>query len=212
MTSAPTPAPHVGVAHRTRGTIVRSATLIIGFIAVLWLLEGIDTLDHHGLDQWGIQPRDTEGLRGIAFAPLLHAGWEHLASNSLPALVLGFVGLLAGTARFVSVTALVWVVSGAGVWVTGGAHTIVIGLSGVIFGWMTYLLLRGFFNRDVVEILVGVVLLVVYGGILWGVLPGQQGISWQAHLFGAVGGVLAAALLGRRRQPKSAEVDAITHI
>ncbi|GAA4386971.1 rhomboid family intramembrane serine protease [Tsukamurella soli] len=169
------------------------------FVAALWLIEGINVLDHNGLDSWGIVPRNTDGLRGIAFAPLLHAGWGHLMANSVPALVLGFVGLVAGAARFLSATVLVWVVSGIGVWLTGGSNTVVIGLSGVLFGWMTYVVLRGFLSRDLLWSLVGVVLLVLYGGMLWGVIPGQVGISWQAHLWGAIGGVLAAVLLRRRR-------------
>lgn len=192
----------------------RAAAAIIAFVALLWVLEGVDTVMNNALDQWGIRPRQEEGLRGIAFAPLLHGGWQHLAANSVPALVLGFVGLVAGAARFVVATALIWLFSGAGVWLTGGTNTLVVGLSGVIFGWMTYLVARGLFTRKIVDVVVGLALLVVYGGMLWGVFPGDPGISWQAHLWGAVGGVIAAVWLGRRsraavRSRKSSEVGSI---
>lgn len=194
--------------------MARAAGAIIAFVALLWVLEGVDVALNHALDQWGIRPREEDGLRGIAFAPLLHGGWEHLAANSVPALVLGFVGLVAGATRFVVATALIWLVSGVGVWLTGGTNTLVVGLSGVLFGWMTYLAARGVFTRKIVDVVVGLALLVIYGGMLWGVLPGQPGISWQAHLWGAVGGVLAAIWLGRRsrsalRSGKSREVGAI---
>ncbi|BDH56437.1 rhomboid family intramembrane serine protease [Tsukamurella sp. PLM1] len=178
--------------------------MVAVFVAALWGIEVVDTLAGNSLDQWGIHPRDGgEAVRGIALAPLLHGGWEHLAANSVPALILGFVGLVAGAGRFLLATVLIWVVSGVGVWFTGGANTVVIGLSGVLFGWMTYLVARGLFTRKPVDLIVGVVLMLLYGGMLWGVLPGQQGVSWQAHLWGAVGGVLAAVLLGRRSRAKS---------
>ncbi len=187
-------------ARRVAGsTAGRSAVLIAVFVAALWLIEVIDTVGGNSLDQWGIHPRQGgEAVRGIALAPLLHHGWEHLAANSVPALILGFVGLIAGAGRFLFATAIVWVVSGVGVWLTGGTNTVVIGLSGVLFGWMTYLAARGLFTRRPLDLIVGVALMVLYGGMLWGVLPGQPGVSWQAHLWGAVGGVLAAILLGRR--------------
>jgi len=107
--------------------------------------------------------------------------------------VLGFLVLLGGLARFGAVTATVWLVSGIGVWLLGGTNTVVVGASGLAFGWLAYIIVRGVFTRSLVQIALGLVILVVYGGLLWGVLPGASGVSWQAHLFGAVGGILAAA-------------------
>ncbi|KXO91599.1 rhombosortase (plasmid) [Tsukamurella tyrosinosolvens] len=185
-------------------TAGRSAIVVAVFIAALWGIEVVDAVAGNSLDQWGIHPRvGSDAVRGIAAAPLLHGGWEHLAANSVPALILGFLGLIAGAGRFLLATAIIWLVSGVGVWLTGGTNTVVIGLSGVLFGWMTYLALRGLFTRKPLDIIVGVTLMVLYGGMLWGVLPGQPGVSWQAHLWGAVGGVLAAVLLGRRARTES---------
>ncbi len=192
-------------ARRVAGsTAGRSAIVVAVFVAALWGIEVVDTVAGNSLDQWGIHPRDGgDAVRGIALAPLLHGGWEHLAANSVPALILGFLGLIAGAGRFLLATAIIWLVSGVGVWVTGGTNTVVIGLSGVLFGWMTYLAVRGLFTRKPLDLIVGVTLMVLYGGMLWGVLPGQPGVSWQAHLWGAVGGVLAAVLLGRRARTES---------
>lgn len=185
-------------------TAGRSAIVVAVFVAALWGIEVVDAVAGNSLDQWGIHPRvGSDAVRGIAAAPLLHGGWEHLAANSVPALILGFLGLIAGAGRFLLATAVIWLVSGVGVWLTGGTNTVVIGLSGVLFGWMTYLALRGLFTRKPLDIIVGVTLMVLYGGMLWGVLPGQPGVSWQAHLWGAVGGVLAAVLLGRRARTES---------
>ncbi|WP_461168060.1 rhomboid family intramembrane serine protease [Tsukamurella serpentis] len=197
-----------GTRSRSAGrAVVRSMIAIGVFVAGLWLLEGIDTAMGNALDQWGIHPRGPEAVRGVALAPLLHGGWGHLAANSVPALILGFVGLVAGVWRFAFATAVIWLVSGVGVWFTGGTGTVVVGLSGVLFGWMTYLAVRGLFTRKPLDLTVGLALMLLYGGMLWGVLPGQPGVSWQAHLWGAVGGILAAVLLGRRSRTGGAARD-----
>jgi membrane associated rhomboid family serine protease len=185
-----------------------AAQVIVGFVALLYLVELVDTLDRNRLDGYGIRPREVDGLDGIVFAPLLHHGWAHLAANTVPLLVFGFLILLAGVARWVAVTAVVWVVGGVGTWVTGQPHSLHLGASVLAFGWLVYLLLRGIFARDAAQVALGAILLFLYGGILYGVLPGQPGISWQGHLFGALGGALAAYRLGatdrlsRRRQPQ----------
>ncbi|MFT4470603.1 rhomboid family intramembrane serine protease [Arthrobacter sulfonylureivorans] len=148
----------------------------------------------------GIAPRRLDGLDGVLFAPLLHADTSHLLSNILPLLVLGFLTLLEGIRRFLVVLSCSWLASGLGVWLTGAGLTI--GASGLVFGLLTYLLVRGFYNRSWRQILLAVVIFIFYGSVLWGVLPtAVPGISWQAHLFGAAGGVIAAVLL-RRRQPR----------
>lgn len=171
----------------------------VAFVAVLWAAEIIDTALNHRLDGEGISPGTVDGLAGILFAPLLHAGFGHLMANTVPLLVLGFLVLLSGVGRWAAVTAIVWLVGGLGTWMFGGWATMHIGASGIVFGWLAYLILRGLFTRSPGEIVVGVAVAVVYGGLLWGVLPGQPGISWQGHLFGAVGGVLAAWGLADRR-------------
>jgi membrane associated rhomboid family serine protease len=182
------------------GWVVGGAT-VISFVALLYVIEVWDQLSGHTLDRNGIRPLETDGLKGIIFAPLLHADWQHLAANTGPALVLGFLVSLAGMARFVWATAIIWIVGGVGTWLIGDLgsqyETNHIGASGLIFGWLTFLLIFGFFVRNAAQITIGIVVLFVYGGILWGVLPGTFGVSWQGHLCGAVAGVIAAYLLSK---------------
>lgn len=176
----------------------RALALVGGFVVLLWVLEIIDAAAGHRLDEYGVQPRDGEGLLGVLFAPLLHAGWTHLESNTVPVLVLGFLVLVTGIARGLAATGVIWLVGGLGTWLIGPPATVHLGASVLVFGWLTYLIVRGFLHGRGVEIVIGVVVLLVWGGLLWGVLPGTPGVSWQGHLFGAVGGLVAAwGLRGR---------------
>jgi membrane associated rhomboid family serine protease len=168
-------------------------------VGVLWLVEGVDQADSHRLDQHAIEPRSGEGLVGIFLAPFLHANWAHLASNTIPFFVLGLVVLLDGWRRWGAITLWIVVVSGATVWLIAPAGTVTLGASGVILGWLTYLLARGFYTRAPGQIAIGVVVLLFYGTVLLGVLPTDSGISWQAHLGGAIGGLIAASR--QRRHP-----------
>jgi membrane associated rhomboid family serine protease len=194
-TSVPASPPPPGAKKvpRKRASWQTAALLVGSFAIMLYVLEFVDVVvPNHPLDQLGIEPREADGLWGIAFAPVLHFGWEHLIANTIPVLILGFLTLVAGIARGIYATAIIWVVGGVGVWLTGGAGTNHAGASVLIFGWLTYLLARGLFTRSITQILIGLAVLAVYGGVLWGVLPSDSGVSWQGHLFGAIGGLIAA--------------------
>ncbi|GAA2951953.1 rhomboid family intramembrane serine protease [Kitasatospora cinereorecta] len=190
---------------RTRATTTATARAVTAgavmsaWIALLWLLEGIDTTTGHSLDTYGISPREPSELLDVVPAAFLHSGWEHVASNSVPLLVLGFIAALAGIRRFAAVVLLVIVTGGLGVWLTAPPDTVTLGASGVVFGLFGYLLVRGFVDRRPLDIVVGVIIAAVYGSLLWGVLPTDSGISWQGHLFGLMGGVAAAFVLRRPR-------------
>jgi membrane associated rhomboid family serine protease len=171
------------------------ALIVIGsFTVLLYLIEIVDAAMSGRLDQFGIQPRAVGGLDGILWAPLLHHGWAHLFANTLPVLVFGFLAMSNGVGQWVAVTLTIWLFSGIGVWLIGADGT-TIGASGLAFGWLAFLLVRGIFNRALGQILVAVVLFLYWGSTLLGVLPGDPGVSWQAHLFGAIGGILAAWLV-----------------
>lgn len=182
---------------------VVGGTTILTFVALLYLVELIDQLSGSRLDVNGIRPLKTDGLWGVIFAPLLHANWHHLMANTIPLLVLGFLMTLAGLSRFVWATAIIWILGGLGPWLIGNVGsscgpTDHIGASGLIFGWLAFLLVFGLFVRKGWDIVIGLVVLFVYGGILLGAMPvlGQcGGVSWQGHLSGAVAGVVAAYLL-----------------
>jgi membrane associated rhomboid family serine protease len=175
-----------------------AALIMLLLLGGLWMLELLDQLSGNQLDQLGIHARDVDGMPEIFTAPFLHAGWDHLISNSLPFVVLGFLVLLSGLARWFVSSLIIIIISGMTAWLMTPENTIILGASGLIFGWLTYLLARGIWSRRPAQVAVAVIVLLLYGGLIWGVLPGTAGVSWQAHLGGAVGGVLAAWLLHRR--------------
>ena len=186
----------------TASHIETQVKIIGGFIVLIWGLELIDQLLlRHRLDRLGIVPRTQLGLRGILFAPLLHGTWNHLMANTLPFAVLGWLTLLQGVPEFTIVTAVVWVVSGLGVWLFAAPHTLHVGASGIIFGYFGFLLSRSYFEQDLRSAAVSVVVALLYGPLIWGILPSRRrGISWQGHLFGFVGGILIARYLPELRQ------------
>lgn len=177
---------------------------VIGLLAataLLWVVEAADAVLPAEFDEAGIVPRDGDGLMGILLAPFLHADFGHLAANTVPLVVLGILAAIAGTARFVLATVIIVVVSGLGVWLTAPSNSVTVGASGVVFGYLGYVLARAVFERSLLYAGVAIAVVLVYGGLVWGVLPGAAGVSWQGHLFGLIGGVLAAWLLrgGRRK-------------
>jgi membrane associated rhomboid family serine protease len=176
-------------------TWVTAAVVSGAFVVLLYVVELADVIADHRLDRLGVEPRSADGLWGILFAPVLHGGWTHLEANTVPALVLGFLVLFSGIAKGLEATAVIWVVGGVGVWLVAPTNSIHLGASVLIFGWLVYLMLRGIWTRRVGQIILGIMLFLLYGTLLLGVLPGQPGISWQGHLFGAVGGGLAAWLI-----------------
>lgn len=192
-----------GAAHPAPGSRWARAkdacVLMVGWVALLWVLEVIDAASGHALDTFGVSPREVGELRDVVPAALVHFGFDHLAANSVPLLVLGFLAALSGIRRFLAVVAVIVLVSGLGVWLTAPSHSTTAGASGVVFGLFGYLLLRGFVDRRVGDIVVGLLVGAAYGSILWGVLPTTAGVSWQGHLFGLLGGVAAAFALRRPR-------------
>ncbi|MFJ6721164.1 MULTISPECIES: rhomboid family intramembrane serine protease [unclassified Streptomyces] len=172
------------------------------WVALLWVIEAVDYATGHALDAYGITARETDGLGGIPLAPFLHFGFDHVASNSLPLLVLGFVAALGGIRRFLAVSAVITLADGLAVWLISPSHSVTAGASGLIFGLFGYLLVRGFVERRPLGVVVGLALAAVWGTtFLSGVLPTDSMISWQAHLFGLVAGVATAFLFRRPPRP-----------
>jgi len=187
----------------TTAARARQGLVVVGsFVAFLYAVEFVNTLMLHSLNRvFGLRPRTPEGLVDILTFPLLHASLAHLFSNTLPLIIFGFLVFLSGLRVFLTALAASWLGSGLTVWLIGG-YNITVGASGLVFGLFAFLLVRGFLNRHWGQILLSVVLFLAYGGILFGVLPTVAGyVSWQAHLGGAAGGVIAALLLRRRATP-----------
>jgi membrane associated rhomboid family serine protease len=200
MASTPTPI-------RSRRSLVpprqsvEGLALLVGIVALMWLIEVLNSLDHNALDNdGGIIPRNLDRLWAVFTAPLLHASFQHLIDNTVPFVFMGVIIALRGAARLAVVTLVVVVIGGLGTWLIAPAGTQTVGASGVVFGYATYLFARGLFDRSLLEILVGIVVGVVWGGALVASVVPHTGVSWQAHVCGAVGGVVAAWLLAGRRQ------------
>jgi membrane associated rhomboid family serine protease len=179
------------------GRRVKIQALVMGVsLGLIWLVSSLDLILLGGtLSRYGIRPRLWDGLWGVLWMPFLHGSFGHLFANSVPFAVLGWLVILRRTSDFFVVTAVALVISGLGVWLTGPWQSVHVGASGLVFGYFGFLLLRGYFERSLYAILLAVLVFLVYGGLIWGVLPQQNGISWQAHLFGFFGGALAARLL-----------------
>ncbi len=184
------------------GRKLRNQAIILGaFVALIWFLELVDWLILDGsLDALGVRPRSLDGLKGIIFMPFLHSGMGHLLANTIPFIVLGAVVMVRRTSDIFLVAAVTIVVSGLGVWLFGGSNSVHIGASGLIFGFFGFILLRAYFEWSMGYFLLAAIVAVMYSGLIWGVLPTQAGVSWQGHLFGFIGGVLAAYLLSKRQK------------
>ncbi len=177
-------------------TAATQVVILFACVVFAWCVELVDRVAFGGsLERFGIHPRDMASLWGILAAPVLHVGWVHLAANTVPFVVLGWLVMLRRISDFVVVSAIAILIGGLGVWLVGAPNSIHVGASGLIFGYLGYLLARGYFERSLWAIVLAVAALILYGGVLWGVLPGQTGISWEGHLFGFLSGVAAARLL-----------------
>jgi membrane associated rhomboid family serine protease len=197
---------------------MRPAAFTLGGLATVMLfVQIVNSLMHYELNaRFGLISRSVAGLDGILFAPLLHGGWGHLLGNLVPLLIFGLLLFVGGVRQFVVVTLFVWLVSGIGVWLAGPSHTVTIGASALVFGWLAFLIGRGVFTRNIGQILIGLVLLVLWGGLFWtGIVTtavkdfvGVTGVSWQGHLFGAIGGVLAAFMVARADGPRRKKIAA----
>ncbi|MFF8385636.1 rhomboid family intramembrane serine protease [Streptomyces kanasensis] len=194
----------VTAGRRGRTRVKAAAGLVAGLVALLWVLEGVDVLTGHALDAYGVSPREVVELRDVVPSAFLHFGFDHVAANSGPLLVFGFLAALRGVRRFLAVVAFVVVVDGLGVWLVSPAYTNTAGASGLVFGLFGYLVARGFADRRALDVLVGLVVAASWGStVLLGISPAQSGVSWQGHLFGLVAGVAAAFVLRRRPAGRS---------
>ncbi len=178
---------------------LKTQVQILGsMVALMWASTLLNLFLLRGsLLEFGIIPRTIIGLRGILFAPFLHAGLGHLMANTLPFVILGWLVLVRATEDFFMVTAIAMGVGGLGTWLLAGPRTVHVGASGLVFGYLGYLLLRGYFERSFAASFISIVVAVAYGSLILGVLPTVPGVSWQGHLFGFLGGGLAARFLAK---------------
>ncbi|MEO0892045.1 MAG: rhomboid family intramembrane serine protease [Pseudomonadota bacterium] len=173
-------------------TVLLRLMILAGFVAAIWVIQVINSALGYGLNpDFGLIPRRIVGLDGILAMPLLHVSYPHLIANTLPLLLMGALIALTATRALWWVNGIIICLGGALVWALG-SHAIHVGASGLVFGWFGFLVVRGLVDRSFITLATSLLIAVAYGSILWGVLPGQDGISWEAHLFGALAGGVAA--------------------
>ena len=181
--------------------VLKEFKILFASVAVFWAIEILDFFVFNGsLDRYGIQPRETIGLLGILFAPLLHGGFGHLIANTIPFVTLGWLTMIQETSDFFIVSLVSALVGGLGVWLFGGANSVHIGASILIYGYLGFLLLRGYFQKNFPSIALSIFVAIAYGSFIWGVFPSQMGVSWQGHLFGFIGGAIAARMVAKEKK------------
>ncbi|AFH52609.1 Rhomboid family protein [Corynebacterium pseudotuberculosis 267] len=180
-----------------RKRLADATVLALGYVVVIWAVHIVNTVFFGGTlaQELGVHPLDGSSIWHIFTSPLVHGSYMHISANTLPGLIFVFLIGLSGRRPFWEVTMITAVVGGMGTWIFGGIGTTHIGAPGLIYGWLAYLVVRGIFNKSFSQVVLGVVLAFMYGGLIWGVLPGDVGVSWQAHLFGAIGGLIAGATI-----------------
>ena len=175
--------------------------ILLAIVAVFWLVEIVDFLIFKGeLDKFGIQPRNITGLGGLVFAPFLHGGFPHLIANTIPFVTLGWLTMIQETSDFYIVSIIAAIFGGLGVWLLGGSNSIHIGASILIYGYLGFLLLRGYFQKNLPSIILSVIVFFLYGGLIFGIFPSRMGISWEGHLFGFIGGAIAAWAISKEKK------------
>ncbi|MDA8975139.1 rhomboid family intramembrane serine protease [Akkermansiaceae bacterium] len=201
------PNPSVLLSDHRRAQLVKALkdnlVLLLGAVAVTWGIEILNTIFLGYFDRYGIQPCSITGLSGVLTSPFLHLGFGHLISNTLPSIMLGGLVLIGGWRVFLKATLFIILTGGLALWLLGPSATNHIGASGLIFGYLGFLLARGIVEKSLFGIVVSVVILLLYGRILCGVFPGQPGITWPRHLFGFMAGLLSARVIFSRKKVSS---------
>jgi len=176
--------------------------VMAGFLAVIWVLQIANWADHYRITlDYGIRPRDIASLPDVISAPFLHFSWAHIEGNSGPLFIFGFLAAYRGVRKFIWVTLLIIVTSGLAAWLAEPSNTVGAGASGLVFGYFGYIMVRGFFDRHLIDMVIGAIMALCFAYQFSVLLP-RAGIGWQAHIGGLAGGV-AAGWIFRERRPKA---------
>lgn len=181
--------------------ILKEFKILIASIAIFWAIEVLDFIVFNGsLDRYGIQPHSLIGLRGIIFAPFLHGGFGHLIANTIPFITLGWLTMIQETSDFYIASIVSALIGGIGVWIFGSPDSVHVGASILIYGYLGFLLLRGYFQKNFPSIALSIFVAIAYGSFIWGVFPSDMRVSWQGHLFGFIGGAIAARMVAKEKK------------
>jgi membrane associated rhomboid family serine protease len=178
--------------------------VMVGFLAILWIVQIVNWAGHYRLTaEYGIIPHDVARLPEIFTAPFLHFSWAHIEGNSGPLFIFGFLAAYRGVKKFLAVTLFVAITSGLAAWIFESPNSLGAGASGVVFGYFGYIMVRGIFDRHLIDLMIGLVMALCFA-YQFTVLVPQAGIGWQAHIGGLVGGIAAGWLFRDRRGGKTA--------
>jgi membrane associated rhomboid family serine protease len=178
--------------------------VMVGILVLLWAIQIINVVTgYHLTYNYGIQPRHVSTLPYILTSPFLHVSWTHIEGNSGPLFIFGFLAAYRGIGKFAAVTLITALTSGFAAWFFAPSNSVVVGASGVIFGYLGYILVRGLFDRHGLDVLIGAVMALCFAYQFTVLLP-HQGIAWQAHIGGVVGGIACGWLLRDRRGARAA--------
>ena len=177
--------------------------VMVGLLAVLWVIQLVNAPTGYDLStEFGIEPRDPASLPEIFSAPFMHSSWAHIEGNSGPLFVFGFLAAYRGVKKWLGVSVLIIVASGLGVWFISPSNSVTVGASGLVFGYFGYIIVRGLFDRHLIDIVIGLVMALCFAYQFASLLPTQEGVSWQGHMFGFAGGIIGGWLF-RDRRPKA---------
>jgi membrane associated rhomboid family serine protease len=169
-----------------------SLRIPIIMVAVLWVIQVIQfILPFVNFGRYGIYPGEIWGLRGVIFAPLIHSGWGHLLSNTPPFLALSVIIWFFYRRIAVQSFTMIYILTGLGVWIFG-RDVFHIGASGVVYGLVSFVFWNGVFRRNLKSIVLALIVVFYYGSMFAGILPGQEGISWESHLIGGIVGIFVS--------------------
>lgn len=176
----------------TTSAFFRRISFPLSFVGFIWVVHIVSVIFHLDLRRLGVYPHHIEGLPGILTAPLIHGSWEHLFFNSVSFLMMGTVLFLFYPR--IALRSIIWLylLSGLGIWITGQPDSFHIGASGVVYGMVSLVFWSGIFRRNVKSIILALIVLMIYAGLFEGIFPGQEGISWEGHLLGAIAGIFLA--------------------
>ncbi|WP_410624992.1 rhomboid family intramembrane serine protease [Amycolatopsis sp. cmx-8-4] len=181
----------------------RALWVMVGLLAVMWVLQIVNALDDNGLSrEFGIEARDPASLPEIFSAPFFHFGWDHIEANSGPLFVFGFLAAYRGVKKWLGVSVLIIIASGLGVWFISSSTAVTAGASGLVFGYFGYIIVRGLFDRHPIDIVIGLVMALCFAYQFSSLLPSDEQVSWQGHMFGFAGGIIGGWLF-RDRRPKA---------
>ncbi len=170
-------------------------------VVIIWMIHILNFAMSYRFNAWfGLYPRQSIGLPGIILSPFLHGNFGHIIANSAPLIILSSIAIAVDRTRWLKATFIIILLAGSLLWIFGRSNTVVVGASGLVFGYFGYLVALAFADRSAKAAIGAIAAIALYGGMIWGILPDKPQISWEGHLLGVVAGIVTAIILRQRKQ------------